>query len=303
MKLLKVSELAGFVKKHPARGFGVIATVTSLVIFGLHPSFPTPDKLLVFLVFVFMMFGQGWQLFKHLFPFVLILLVYESLRGLAPSLNSHVHFTFMPAFDNKLFGGRLPTAKLQSWLWHGSVQWYDFVFYLAYMLHFVLPLGLAVVIWKYRNKAYWRFVFTYVFVSFSGFLTYVLFPAAPPWMAAQAGYIPSISRISSAVWARLGLMDFPSVYNKISPNPVAAVPSLHAAYATLFALFIYKFFGKKWGLAATIYPLLIYVGTVYQGEHYVFDVLLGIVYAAIAYLLTPKLIDFIKSLVTSKIKE
>lgn len=38
---------------------------------------------------------------------------------------------------------------------------------------------------------------------------------------------------------------------------------------------------------ATIYPVLIYVGTVYQGEHYVVDVLAGVGLAVFAYIVTP----------------
>ena len=116
-----------------------------------------------------------------------------------------------------------------------------------------------------------------------GFATFVAMPAAPPWMASRDGYIQPITRISTDVWYGLGIRDFPSVYNKISPNPVAAVPSLHAAYATLIALYIRKAFGRKWGILSLIYPLCIYFGTVYQGEHYLIDELLGSVYAFIAY--------------------
>jgi len=38
---------------------------------------------------------------------------------------------------------------------------------------------------------------------------------------------------------------------------------------------------------AAIYPFLIFVGTIYEGEHYSFDVFAGIVYASIGYYVTP----------------
>lgn len=264
---------------------GIVGTLICLTTFVYRPSFPTPDKLLIFLTFVFMSFGQATEMLKRLFPFVGLLVVYESFRGLAHYISTNVHYTFMPKFDIWLFRV-LPTAQLQKWWWHGSVQWYDFVFYLAYMMHFFVPLVLALLIWKFYDSKYWQFVTSYVILSFSGFLTYAFYPAAPPWMASQKGYIQPITRISSNVWSALGIHDFPSVYNKISPNPVAAVPSLHAAYATLFSIFIFRLFGKKWGMSSLIYPLLIYFGTIYQGEHYVFDALLGIIYAFIAYFIS-----------------
>jgi hypothetical protein len=267
-----------------------VGAAASVILYVRQPSFPTPDKLLVFLTFVFMAFGQGWEFFKRLAPFVAMLLVYESFRGLAHLLNSNVNYTFMIDADRLLGLGALPTQTLQAWLWQGHVQWYDFYIYLVYMLHFVLPVALALVVWKYRPKAYWQYITAFISLSFAGFLTFLAFPAAPPWMASQQRFIPEVTRVSSHVWAALGIHDFPSLYNKISPNPVAAMPSLHAAYATLFALFVYKLFGKKPALFASIYPLTIYFGTVYQGEHYLIDAIVGALYAGGAFVCAPVLL-------------
>lgn len=276
-------------KQNAWKIIGAIGTLLCLILFIREPSFPTPDKLVIFLSFVFMMFSQAVVMLKRLLPFVAILLVYESFRGIADSLNQHVHYSLMPRFDEWLFGN-LPTVYLQNWWWHGHVAWYDLVFYLPYLLFFILPIALALLIWKIREKHYWRFVTTFLAVSFMAFITFLLFPAAPPWLASDLGYIQQVTRISSNVWSSLGLSDFPSIYDQVSPNSVAAVPSLHAAWATLVAIFVYKLFGKKWGLLAAVYPLIIYVGTIYQGEHYAFDAILGIVYAVVAYLLTPRLL-------------
>lgn len=265
------------------RIIGGLGALAYLAVFIHTPSFPTPDKLLVFAAFVAMAFGQAKELLKRFVPFVVLLLLYESFRGLVPHLNSHVNYGFMPAADRFLFFGHLPTRLLQAMWWHGYVQWYDFVFYGAYTLHFVLPFALAVLVWQKREPHYWRVITAYVSVSFAGFLTFLVFPAAPPWLASDKGLIEPIARVSSAVWQAFGIHDFPSVYNKISPNPVAAVPSLHAAYSLLFALFITRLFKTNWRWLAWIYPLLIWVGTVYQGEHYAIDALIGIVYAAISY--------------------
>ncbi len=262
---------------------GTAGTLICIVFFVRAPSFPTPDKILVFGTVVAMMFGQARELLKRFVPFVLLLLTYESFRGLADKLNTHVNYMFMVEADKLLFFDRLPTALLQQVLWRGHVQWYDFVFYGAYTLHFVLPFALAVLYWKLRDKEYWRLVTAYLLVSYAGFLTFLLFPAAPPWMAQEKGLIEPITRVSSAVWVAFGIHDFPTVYNKISPNPVAAMPSLHAAYSMLFVLFTLRLFKSKWKYLAWIYPLLIWIGTIYQGEHYAVDAIVGIIYALLAY--------------------
>lgn len=267
-----------------------------IILFVHDPSFPTPDKLLVFLVFVFMIFHQAKEMLKRFLPFVAILLVYEMFRGIVPHLNHRVEYMWMPHIDRLMFGGTLPTTTLQNWWWHGHAMWYDFLFYLTYMMHFVFPIALALIVWKFRPAKYWQVVVSYLAASFSGFMVFLLFPAAPPWMASNMALIEPIRRISSDVWWSLGIHNFPSVYNQISPNPVAAVPSLHAAYATLFALFITTLFKSPFRLLVWIYPLLIYVGTVYMGEHYAIDEILGALLAVAVFFASPWLARQITSL-------
>lgn len=272
-----------YAQRYGLKAVGIAGVIIGLVVFALKPSWPTPDKLVIFLTFAAMIFGKAKELLKRFIPFVALLLTYESFRSIVPKVNRHVNYGWMPSVDKWLFGGRLPTKTLQEWWWNGHIMWYDFMFYLAYMLHFIIPLGLALLVWQKRDEWYWRVIGSYVILSFTGFLTYLAFPAAPPWLASDTGVIEPIARVSSFVWAALGIEDFPSFYNKLSPNPVAAVPSLHAAYATLFVLWAWKLFGRKWGIAACVYPTLIYLGTVYQGEHYVIDALLGSLYAVVAF--------------------
>ena len=56
------------------------------------------------------------------------------------------------------------------------------------------------------------------------------------------------------------------------------MPSLHAAYPVLLMLFFWSSAGK-WRWLLPLYPLLMAFSLVYTGEHYVFDILLGWVYA------------------------
>lgn len=281
-------------RRRALRYIGIVGTVVYLAVFIRTPSFPTPDKLLVLFTLVAMGFGQARELLKRFVPFVVLLLVYESFRGLVPQLNNRVNYMFMVDADRLIFFGHLPTKLLQNIMWHGQVMWYDFVFYGAYTLHFVLPFALAVLVWKTREKQYWNVITAFLLLSFAGFLTFLAFPAAPPWMASEKSLIEPIARVSSAVWAAFGIHDFPSVYNKISPNPVAAVPSLHAAYSMLFALYVNVLYKNKWRLVAWVYPVLIWVGTVYMGEHYAIDAIIGVLYAVGAYFAAPYVVRLIE---------
>ena len=77
---------------------------------------------------------------------------------------------------------------------------------------------------------------------------------------------------------------FSWVYTHLVGNPVAAFPSMHAAYPTLVFLFLWE----RWKVAALVWlpvTLIIWFAIVYLGHHYVVDVLGGIAYAVVGYLL------------------
>lgn len=271
------------------------ATIAGVaLLFIVKRNFWTPDTLFIVLLAVFVVLGQARAFILRFAPFVLLLLAYDSFRSIADDLNHYVHYWEMINFDKWLFGGTLPTTLLQNVLWHGHVQWYDFYFYFLYTIHFLAPILLAVLLWKVRDELYWRFAGALVILSFAAFITFVIFPAAPPWMASDAHFITQIHRISSDVWAAMGVSNFSEVYNNISPNPVAAVPSLHSAYPLLFVLFLVKAFGLKRVWWAFAYPVSMWIGVVYLGEHYVFDVALGIIYAVAAFFGTMWLFDWLQ---------
>jgi hypothetical protein len=249
----------------------------------LWKAFWSPDALFVIFLVIFSLFGQSKQYVLRFAPFALLLLTYDSFRSLVPFLNKHVHFTEMIRFDRWLGHGVLPTNQLQHWLYHGSLRWYDFYFYALYMAHFLGPFILAILIWKLRPRYYWTYATALITLSYAGFLTYLIFPAAPPWMASDMGLIPHVQKLSTDIWWNWGVHNFPTIYHNLNPNPVAAVPSLHAAYPMLDLLFVWKLFGRKAGAIFAIYPLSLWFGVVYLGEHYAFDVLLGMLYAVITF--------------------
>lgn len=278
------ARLAGGYQAHPVL-FVFRAVVLAGIgwIFITRRIFWTPDTLFLILLGLFLVFGQARAFVKRFAPFVFWLLVYESFRSIANDLNAHVHYQAMINADRFAFAGFLPTDVLQHYWWHGTVQWYDFYFYFLYTMHFLAPVLMAVVIWKVRDTLYWPYVTAYIVLSFAASLTYVLFPAAPPWMAADNGYIAHIHRISSDIWQVMGVHNFSEFYSSLTPNQVAAVPSLHSAYPLLIVLFAARLFSwrRTWWLLA--YPVSVWVGVVYLGEHYVFDVVFGIFYALAAY--------------------
>lgn len=79
-------------------------------------------------------------------------------------------------------------------------------------------------------------------------------------------------------------IDLPSIYRFFGANLVAAVPSLHAAYPWLTFLFVRKYF-KRTGTLFIPYVLGVWFAIVYLGEHYVFDIIIGVLYSQLVYIL------------------
>jgi len=221
-------------------------------------------------------------------PFFGILFVYDLARGLADNLGIHPHTSTGIDVDHALFGGDpIPTVWLQHHLYSPfHVHWYDYGIFVVYLTHFFATVIIAALLWRYAYPAFKRFRTMVLALTAAGFLTYVLFPGTPPWLAAQEGHLPYVSRVVGDMWNHDGgMLPAAALFQNGNEyvNDVAAVPSLHAAFPVLIALFFWRGAGPKLRVLLVAYPLAMAFTLVYGGEHYVFDVLLGWVYAAGVY--------------------
>lgn len=250
-----------------------------------HHTWPAPDLIALSFLFFAFIAARGLSFLRDWSPFILLLLGYIALSGIATGLTANVHVGFPISVDRTLFFGHLPTTSLQAHLWDPKhIHWYDYMAVILYPLHFIVPLVIAFVFWMWKHRLYWRFVGSYLLLTYAGFVTYVLYPMAPPWWAAAVHRIPPVTDI-------LAQVDFGGVPNPIvlatryfKPNPVAAMPSIHAAFPVLVWLVLWKVW-PKWGWAAVVYPIAMSFSVVYLGEHYVVDVMAGWLYAIVAFLL------------------
>jgi membrane-associated phospholipid phosphatase len=251
--------------------------IALMAIFTIRGVGLTPDVILLLLGVGFVWRGNRWQFIRDFGPFVLLLLSYDALRGFADDFGGRVHFGYPITIDKTIFFGHLPTAVLQGWLFDpNSPRWYDYMAALMHILHFMVPLFFAAIIWQHHRRHYWPFVISLLLTSYAAFVTFLLVPTAPPWLAALKGDVSGVHLVHE------GLPAVASIYNTLSPNPVAAMPSLHAAYPWLFLLFAWRI----WGWRATpfaLYPAAMFFSVVYLGHHYVADLLGGVIYGSAAY--------------------
>lgn len=261
------------------------------------------DRLLLWIVLGLLAFSvtdlRRWArgVLVEWLPFALVLWAYDLLRGMADDLWFSTHYLPQLRIDEWMGGGIAPTVWFQERLWHdpAHLQWYDYASWLVYVSYFLSTYLLAAALWFFAPARFRRYVATVAFMAMMGFLTYALFPAAPPWMASQAGHLEPTTRITGYVWSEIPIAHFNSLFERGSQyaNPVAAVPSLHAAYSLLIVMFLWRYAGRFAPLLA-LYPLAMAFALVYFAEHYLSDILLGWIYAVFAYWVVSKVADLLE---------
>jgi hypothetical protein len=273
---------------------GYVAVLSVLMIAGGVAI--TPDVLLVALGLATVLLGRGRIFLRDWVPFIGLFFAYELMRGYADDLGAKVHDADILALELALFGGYLPTQVLQDWLHPASgVDLVAVAGTIFYFLHFPLPIAVAFFLWLRRRRLFYDFVAGMIVLSMAGFVTYLFFPVAPPWWAADRGLIPGPDGLPAIEYLKpQGFADLAAMFGfegrylytyamyEINPNLVAAFPSLHAGYPFLAFLFARRSFGRlSWGLLA--YSAIVWFSIVYLADHYVVDILGGLVYAGVAY--------------------
>jgi membrane-associated phospholipid phosphatase len=224
---------------------------------------------------------QLLQVLRDWLPIVAVLCAYDFTRGTADSLGISVHAQAMIDFDRFLFFGGTPTEWLQAHLNEpGVVNWWDVAFTLVYTSYFIVPFAVAGALWVRDRLAFLHFTRRLVSLALAGLATYIAFPAAPPWMAGEMGLLEGVHRTTSKGWEVLGV-GTAGLFSEgqAGVNLVAAVPSLHAAFSALVAIFLWPRVRPGLRPLLALYPLAMGLTLIATGEHYFFDVLLGWLYA------------------------
>jgi hypothetical protein len=236
--------------------------------------------------------GQPWRgalrWVRDWGPVLVLLVGYDYSRGIAAhGLAPHV--TAMIRADELLAGGRLPTLWLQQRFYDPlHVRWWDVVVSVVYLSHFVAVPGAATVLWLRQRQVWSEFVRRWLFLTIAGVATYLAYPAAPPWWASVHGYLGEhVERLSARGWAGLGLDSTGPLFDQgqALANPVAAMPSLHAAFSLFLAVFFLPRVPRRWRPLVFAYPLAMMFTVIYCAEHYLVDVLAGWTYVLATFTL------------------
>jgi membrane-associated phospholipid phosphatase len=258
---------------------GYLGVVTLFMVFVLHLSV-SPERLLLLMLIAALVLGRAKLFLADWIPFLVLFLSYEYLRGLSGKVGLPIHD--VTAMERLISFGQVPSLVLQEALYHpGQVTWYDVAGTVFYFLHFAFPLGLGYLFWIVNRRTFLRFSRALIAMAFAAFVFYLLLPVAPPWKAVS-GVVKIIDHTLPSFTDLPGVPVPATVYHWLNPNEYAAMPSLHAAFPLLGALFALRLWGRR------AWPTLLYTGgvwlsIVYLGEHYIVDVIGGAIFALAAF--------------------
>jgi membrane-associated phospholipid phosphatase len=253
-----------------------------------YSVFPGPE-LIVLCFFIYAAYNK-WsrQFVRDWVPFVSLFLCYEAMNGIVGGLGRIVHVSEPMTIDLRLFGS-IPTLVLQQFY---RFPLLDYLAAFFYSLHFVAPTIMGFLLWKYRPQNYKGYVLALAIGTYSALITFLVYPVAPPWYGLTLAHGWSgvgAVRILSKVDQNLGIPFYRTLFDFVESNPFAAFPSLHAMYPWLISLYALKIKKAK-ALPVLLFPIGVWFSAVYLGEHYVIDVVGGVIYGTCAFLLAEKLV-------------
>jgi PAP2 superfamily len=142
--------------------------------------------------------------------------------------------------------------------------------------HFVVTLGLLGWLWWRRADLYRPLRNALVGVNVIAFAVFWLYPVAPPRMLVGDGFSDVVASTHAfGSWHTGALAS--------AANQLAAMPSLHMAWAAWCAVVLWRLSRSVWvrGLAL-LYPCMTAFAVLATGNHYVLDVLAGLMTLALA---------------------
>jgi membrane-associated phospholipid phosphatase len=230
------------------------------------------------------------QLLRGLLPLGLVGITYDAMRfvehwGVSEST---VHVCDLRALELRWFGISSGGERitLHDWLQPRAAAWLDVLAAVPYGAFLAVVFGYCVYLFVRDFEAQQRFAWAFFAVNLLGFVTYHLYPAAPPWYFHRYGCAVDLHALASAgpnltrVDALLGVSYFSGMYGRAS-DVFGAMPSLHVAYPTLMLAVGWRLHGPLGrGLLALFLSWMAF-SAVYLDHHWVVDIIAGVAYALV----------------------
>jgi membrane-associated phospholipid phosphatase len=215
--------------------------------------------------------------------------LFSIVRSFADETGVATHVNDLVIAEKSLALGSVPTVWLQTHLFDPrQIGWLDRATTYVHWSYFVLPHIFAAYLFFERRHLFERYVLLFVGVLTIGLAIAFIFPAAPPWAASLTGHLDPTYKVVTEVGSELNVNLYGYFETQLrASNPVAAMPSVHMAISFAVLLMAFRVNWLLGGLALA-YNAAMAFSLVYLGEHYVLDLVAGVlvtvaVYAALGF--------------------
>jgi membrane-associated phospholipid phosphatase len=233
--------------------------------------------------------GRGKRFVNDWAVYLAAVVFLEFCRGLTCAVTTHfelpMYVDYVLRWERGLCGGAIAPVSLQHLRAAlADPRWLDRFFVLVYSSHYLFFLLFGFVLWYKQRDAFRTYTIAIPAVIAGGLVGCALAPTVPPWMAANDFLVlPPIVQIVRSFYN----VHLPVLVAVFDVNPIAAMPSVHAALPAICGLLALRYFGRR-GLPVVAYALVVCLAVVYLGEHFLVDVVAGwvlalVVYGAVAY--------------------
>src|SRR4249919_1613692 len=172
--------------------------------------------------------------------------------------------------------GLFHELDLQQWALHAPSIVMSVANWTYFNCQFTLTFGFVLFVYLRRNEFYTRLRNLIATVNVVGLAGYILYPAAPPRMLTDLGFVDSLNQ--TGVNHHSGLI-------AMLANPYAAMPSLHTAYAIVVGATVFAMTRNRFRIAWFGYPALVVFSIVVTANHFFLDAIAGAGVATTAFLL------------------
>jgi hypothetical protein len=218
---------------------------------------------------------------------------YEMPNDDPEGLQRRVRVDYPVRIDRRIGLGTTPTQRLQSVFAHpGEIRAHEKPLVWAHWLWFLIPHGsLAYVLAFHRDRFPRAAIQTYAVFDL-GTIAYWSVPTAPPWYAAEKGRmgdgdVPAVRRMMIEYGEQFWKSGWQPLYSFLAGNPLAAMPSLHFA-TSVMAAHVLADTGPVAGAIGWTYALTLGLALVYLGEHYLLDLIAGLMLTETVRAATPR---------------
>jgi membrane-associated phospholipid phosphatase len=198
------------------------------------------------------------------------------------ALRARLRIRYPIQLDRALGGGELPNARLQrAFADPAQPNALDRFLSIVHWAWFFVPHAALVYVLvrddelRPRDRRFARAARQMAATYDLGCAVYFAVPTAPPWWAAEQGYVDErVRRLMVDVGERVWGPAWPHLYDSLGGNPWAAMPSLHFG-SSLMAALLLRETGPGAGALGLGYAIALGFALVYLGEHYVTDLAAG----------------------------